>query len=145
MINRNHAQCDLAFQNSETFYFYFPVRYQLPKSIVITKSKSFWVTMERAPRELRWKVGSSLIAPCTNLIWLLSPGDVSLSAEDKPPPFVANRPIPSEAATVDHLYPDVGEDDDFEEYDVQEEHHNWLEGHAAIKFLAAGGIAGAGE
>ncbi|KIM90874.1 hypothetical protein PILCRDRAFT_1116 [Piloderma croceum F 1598] len=71
-------------------------------------------------------------------------GDVSLSAEDKPPPFAANRPIHSETATlpVDHSYPDVGEDGDFEEYDV-EEHHNWLEGHAAIKFLAAGGIAGA--
>ena len=78
---------------------------------------------------------------------LLSPGDVSLSAEDKPPPFTANRPIHSDTAAtlpVDHSYPDVGEDGDFEEYDV-EEHHSWLEGHAAMKFLAAGGIAGAGE
>ena len=84
---------------------------------------------------------------CTHFILhksnLLSLGDVSLSAEDKPPPFAVNRPIHSETAAtlpIDHSYPDVGE----EEYDV-EEHHNWLEGHAAIKFLAAGGIAGAGE
>lgn len=26
-----------------------------------------------------------------------------------------------------------------------EEHHDWLQGHTAIKFLLAGGIAGAGE
>ena len=88
---------------------------------------------------------------CTHFILhksnLLSLGDVSLSAEDKPPPFAVNRPIHSETAAtlpIDHSYPDVGEDGDFEEYDV-EEHHSWLEGHAAIKFLAAGGIAGAGE
>jgi solute carrier family 25 phosphate transporter 23/24/25/41 len=101
--------------------------------------------MEKALPELRWKVGSDSLHPTQSN--LLSLGDVSLSAEDKPPPFTANRPIHSDAAAtlpVDHSYPDVGEDGDFEEYDV-EEHHSWLEGHAAMKFLAAGGIAGAGE
>jgi solute carrier family 25 (mitochondrial phosphate transporter), member 23/24/25/41 len=54
-------------------------------------------------------------------------------------------PAETPVLPVDHLSPDVSEDDSFEEYDVEEEHHNWLEGHSAIKFLAAGGIAGAGE
>jgi solute carrier family 25 phosphate transporter 23/24/25/41 len=56
-------------------------------------------------------------------------------------------PAETAALPVDHLSLDLAEDDDFEEYDLEEEeeHHNWLEGHAAIKFLAAGGIAGAGE
>lgn len=42
-----------------------------------------------------------------------------------------------------------GENDDFDEYDEEEDevpvHHNWLEGHSALKFLLAGGIAGAGK
>ncbi|OJA18971.1 hypothetical protein AZE42_00332 [Rhizopogon vesiculosus] len=58
-------------------------------------------------------------------------GDVSLSAEDKPPP------IPSLWGAV----ADVDEDD-FEEEEI-EEHHDWLQGHTAIKFLMAGGTAGA--
>jgi len=62
----------------------------------------------------------------------LTKGDVSLSAEDKPPP------IPSLWGTV----ADVDEDD-FEEEEI-EEHHDWLQGHTAIKFLMAGGTAGAG-
>lgn len=33
--------------------------------------------------------------------------------------------------------------DDLE--DEPEEHHDWLHGHTAVKFLLAGGIAGAGE
>lgn len=33
----------------------------------------------------------------------------------------------------------------FDEYDDDDEHHSWLEGHTALRFLAAGGIAGAGE
>lgn len=39
------------------------------------------------------------------------------------------------------------EDDDVEEdyYEEDEKPHDWLEGHTAIKFLMAGGIAGAGK
>lgn len=76
-------------------------------------------------------------------------GDVSLSAEDKPPPYTAKKlnhtEIESSSAEplpLDHTAPN---DDDLEEYDEEEEHHNWLEGHTALKFLTAGGIAGAGE
>jgi hypothetical protein len=54
----NPTQDDPALQNLETFYYYFPVKYQQPKYIVTIKSKSFWVTMEKAPPELQWKVGS---------------------------------------------------------------------------------------
>jgi solute carrier family 25 phosphate transporter 23/24/25/41 len=77
---------------------------------------------------------------------MLLQGDVSLSAEDKPPPFTVDRPIFPETTIrpIDHLSLDVSEDDGFEEYEP-EAHHSWLEGHAAIKFLTAGGIAGAGE
>ncbi|KIK94699.1 hypothetical protein PAXRUDRAFT_11892 [Paxillus rubicundulus Ve08.2h10] len=57
-------------------------------------------------------------------------GDVSLSAEDKPPP---PSWIPQEST--------LSTEDGFEE--EPEEHHEWLQGHTAIKFLLAGGMAGA--
>ncbi|KAH7887680.1 mitochondrial carrier [Phlebopus sp. FC_14] len=56
-------------------------------------------------------------------------GDVSLSAEDKPPPSWTTSP-PT----------DSNDDDNFAD---EEDHHDWLQGHTAIKFLLAGGIAGA--
>ncbi|KAI0045310.1 mitochondrial carrier [Auriscalpium vulgare] len=72
-------------------------------------------------------------------------GDVSLSAEDKPPNNIMYRPLsaPSgeHALNVLEVDDEDGFDDDFE---TPEEHH-WLDGHMAIKFLAAGGVAGAGE
>ncbi|KAL0949489.1 hypothetical protein HGRIS_009543 [Hohenbuehelia grisea] len=68
-------------------------------------------------------------------------GDVSLSAEDKPPDLVAIVPNHSDP----HFgHPDEfldGDDDDF--FDDEEAPHSWLEGHTALKFLLAGGIAGA--
>ncbi|KAH7920164.1 mitochondrial carrier [Leucogyrophana mollusca] len=71
-------------------------------------------------------------------------GDVSLSAEDKPPPL----PLPRTSSVVgqngvpgDHTA--VTDDDNDWDEDEEEEHHDWLEGHTAIKFLMAGGIAGA--
>ncbi|EGO01954.1 hypothetical protein SERLA73DRAFT_177617 [Serpula lacrymans var. lacrymans S7.3] len=71
-------------------------------------------------------------------------GDVSLSAEDKPPPFTFPK-LPQEPSSlpVGHTSP-VDEDEEEGEYDEEEtEHHSWHEGHTAIKFLCAGGIAGA--
>ncbi|EJD53461.1 mitochondrial carrier [Auricularia subglabra TFB-10046 SS5] len=62
-------------------------------------------------------------------------GDVSLSAEDRPPP-----PPPP------HRAPGDEEEDEFdEEYDDEEEHShaNDVGAHMALKFLLAGGIAGA--
>ncbi|KAF8505614.1 mitochondrial carrier [Russula emetica] len=63
-------------------------------------------------------------------------GDVSLSAEDKPPNYLIYRP-PATTATDD-------DDDLLQEHPhVEDEHHNWLGGTTALKFLAAGGVAGA--
>ncbi|KAF9057628.1 mitochondrial carrier domain-containing protein [Panaeolus papilionaceus] len=62
-------------------------------------------------------------------------GDVSLSAEDRPP-------IASTSGTNIHHRPplvEVSEDTEEEE----EEQHHFLEGHTAMKFLLAGGVAGA--
>ena len=69
-------------------------------------------------------------------------GDVSLSAEDKPPgpPNTAasrNQNVPNPPP----VYGDDEDDDGFEEDDLP----GWLEGHTALKFLFAGGVAGAGE
>jgi len=60
-------------------------------------------------------------------------GDVSLSAEDDSEPMLG----PTEQTTpVNH----GGELED-----GPEEHHDWLHGHQTVKFLLAGGIAGAGD
>jgi solute carrier family 25 phosphate transporter 23/24/25/41 len=42
-------------------------------------------------------------------------------------------------------YDDQYEDDEYFEEEEDDGHHDWLEGHTALKFLSAGGIAGAGE
>ncbi|KDQ64584.1 hypothetical protein JAAARDRAFT_187904 [Jaapia argillacea MUCL 33604] len=81
-------------------------------------------------------------------------GDVSLSAEDKPPSiYLMSRTIhhPHSATPVDHRSTvEQGEEDDYEydqEYDDEEEEeeevHHSLGGSTAVKFLLAGGIAGA--
>ncbi|KAJ7590926.1 mitochondrial carrier [Mycena floridula] len=65
-------------------------------------------------------------------------GDVSLSAEDRPPEPIRNShfDLPSiQEANAQHL------DDDL--YEEEEEEPSWMEGHTALKFLLAGGIAGA--
>lgn len=58
-------------------------------------------------------------------------GDVSLSAEDKPPSLLSLWESD-----------DVIGDDEFEEEEI-EEPHDWLQAHTAFKFLMAGGMAGA--
>ncbi|KAG7096881.1 hypothetical protein E1B28_004287 [Marasmius oreades] len=67
-------------------------------------------------------------------------GDVSLSAEDKPPPPALT---PTRMLTVDpisHSYPqNEGHEDEEEGDDIQ----SFLDHHTALKFLLAGGIAGA--
>lgn len=72
-------------------------------------------------------------------------GDVSLSAEDKPPEPIAYKvTYPSQ---VNGHALDLEPDGDFDYLDEGEEieHHHFLEGHTALKFLFAGGVAGAGE
>ncbi|KAJ7180124.1 mitochondrial carrier [Mycena crocata] len=65
-------------------------------------------------------------------------GDVSLSAEDRP--IITLKTEASTTQTAQKL--DDGEDDEPVSEDEQDP-HGWLEGHTAMKFLLAGGIAGA--
>lgn len=72
-------------------------------------------------------------------------GDVSLSAEDKPPEPIAYKvTYPSQ---VNGHALDLEPDKEFDYLDEDEEieHHHFLEGHTALKFLFAGGVAGAGR
>ncbi|KAI0750724.1 mitochondrial carrier [Daedaleopsis nitida] len=74
-------------------------------------------------------------------------GDVTLSAEDLSlgQPHVAPKGV--EPIPVDHqssLDGEEGDDDEYEDYEEEEEpHHLWLGGSTAVKFLLAGGVAGA--
>lgn len=73
-------------------------------------------------------------------ILIPSQGDDSLSAENKPPDsalLIAAAKQPH--ASKNHEFPHD------EEQEEEEEGHHFLEGHTALKFLLAGGVAGAGE
>jgi solute carrier family 25 (mitochondrial phosphate transporter), member 23/24/25/41 len=85
-----------------------------------------------------------------------STGDVSLSAEDKPPVYLIYRPPAIEwVPPIEHVIrPSDTEDvDDNEDNDllleghhhIEDDHHGWLGGTTALKYLAAGGVAGAGQ
>ncbi|KAF5344151.1 hypothetical protein D9758_008886 [Tetrapyrgos nigripes] len=63
-------------------------------------------------------------------------GDVSLSAEDKPP---SSNPNANQAYAIPQAQP---QHEDGEEID-EDDHHAFIEHHTALKFLLAGGIAGA--
>lgn len=65
-------------------------------------------------------------------------GDLSLSAEDKPPPIMLSN------IGASGSQPTIRSDHDGDDYSEEdEEPHSWLEGQTAVKFLLAGGIAGA--
>lgn len=52
-------------------------------------------------------------------------------------------PRPSDAGDVDD-----DEDDDLlleEHHHIEDDHHSWLGGATALKYLAAGGVAGTGQ
>ncbi|KDR83676.1 hypothetical protein GALMADRAFT_110441 [Galerina marginata CBS 339.88] len=72
-------------------------------------------------------------------------GDVSLSAEDKPPESASYK-LPHFGSQTTQI-PESDEDYEYDEFDEEEEkeeeHHEFLEGHTALKFLLAGGVAGA--
>jgi hypothetical protein len=83
-------------------------------------------------------------------------GDVSLSAEDKPPSYFIYRPPAIQLPPAPSMHHDTtpndaddgdDADDDLlqEHHHMEDEHHNWLGGATALKFLAAGGVAGAGQ
>ncbi|KAJ6598997.1 mitochondrial carrier [Mycena vulgaris] len=64
-------------------------------------------------------------------------GDVSLSAEDRPTIQLKAEPTHTQnAQKPDNVHPEAVSED-------EEDSHGWLEGHTAMKFLLAGGIAGA--
>jgi solute carrier family 25 (mitochondrial phosphate transporter), member 23/24/25/41 len=75
---------------------------------------------------------------------------VSLSAEDMSvtPLRTAPHRLETLAVPVDYDSGDIDDDEDLSEHDVypheEEEHHDWFLGSTAVKFLLAGGIAGAG-
>lgn len=67
-------------------------------------------------------------------------GDLSLSAEDKPPPIMLSN------IGASGSQPTIRSDHDGDDYSEEdEEPHSWLEGQTAVKFLLAGGIAGASK
>lgn len=75
-------------------------------------------------------------------------GDVSLSAEDMSKPrFCASLHVAENVETpVDHTRGGLADDDDIDEDEyTEDEHRSWLAGSTAVKYLLAGGIAGAGE
>ncbi|KAJ7047300.1 mitochondrial carrier [Mycena alexandri] len=66
-------------------------------------------------------------------------GDVTLSAEDRPTIQLKAEPSTvHQAQTFDTGQPDTGA-----VAEEEEDPHGWLEGHTALKFLLAGGVAGA--
>ncbi|KAH9966105.1 mitochondrial carrier [Russula dissimulans] len=78
-------------------------------------------------------------------------GDVSLSAEDRPPNYLIYRPPAVQLPPMPAMDHDTASSDD-EDADglhhghqdhVEDDHHSWLGGTTALKFLAAGGVAGA--
>lgn len=74
-------------------------------------------------------------------------GDVFLSAEDKPPTKIRVSNVGASGSSS-HLTPGFQHDEEHEEEDEpyfedDEEPHSWLNGHSALKFLFAGGVAGA--
>jgi solute carrier family 25 (mitochondrial phosphate transporter), member 23/24/25/41 len=70
-------------------------------------------------------------------------GDVSLSAEDKPPPATkrdGGLHLPQNTRTYDW----DEEEEPFDDPEADAATSHVLEGHTALKFLFAGGVAGAG-
>ncbi|KAG6866466.1 hypothetical protein C0991_003984 [Blastosporella zonata] len=74
-------------------------------------------------------------------------GDALLSAEDKPPEalragILSAGSTPLQTSST-FLNDEEHEEEDEPYYEDAEENHGWLDGHSAIKFLLAGGVAGA--
>jgi solute carrier family 25 phosphate transporter 23/24/25/41 len=117
------------------------------------------VTMEGACPPISHVAGLTIWS--TDIIPSLpTPGDVSLSAEDKPPNYLIYRPpavqlqqVPSrdhDRTPSDSENDNVDDDDDdddglLHEHHMEDDHHGWLGGETALKFLMAGGVAGAGQ
>ncbi len=97
----------------------------------------------KALPELRWRVSVFAFSQHASIDTFHYTGDVSLSAEDKPPLPPPTTSVSSVDVRTQSTYPD--EDEDLDDGDYDDEPHGWLDGHTAFKFLMAGGVAGAGE
>ena len=97
--------------------------------------------MDTFPHVLQWKVYDYIAhSKHADTIFTLSQGNDSLSTENRPPdssPFIAAAKQPPVSNGSNHELAD-GEDEE------DDEGHHFLEGHTALKFLLAGGVAGAG-
>jgi solute carrier family 25 phosphate transporter 23/24/25/41 len=80
-------------------------------------------------------------------------GDVSLSAEDRPPNSMLHKPtstptnLPASTSNQSSLSNQLSTDKTTEyldDEDPEEDQQSFLERHTSIRFLLAGGIAGAG-
>ena len=63
------------------------------------------------------------------------------------PPIKHAAAAPQIEVPVDYEVDDLEEGDDEDEYyldEEEEDHSSWLQGSTAVKFLLAGGVAGAG-
>ena len=106
--------------------------------------------MEEVLGESQWKVSYMPNTFTSRSHNFSLSGDVTLSAEDRPHTF-SSRKQPANGVTqipVDHSAADDLEHEDdgyYDDHDHESEHHSILDGHPAIKFLLAGGVAGAGE
>lgn len=122
-------------------------------------------TTVAVPHVSRWRVRGPVITHVVqvrrinSLCFTPAPhaGDVSLSAEDKPSNYLVYRPPavllpvpPREHDTTPNATDGDDDGDDIDDDLLQEhhhmdDHHSWLGGTTALKFLAAGGVAGAGQ
>jgi len=67
-------------------------------------------------------------------------------ASPPPVPSIAVTQVPLQPLPVDHSYSQQTEGQQQEEAEVcEEEHHGWFGGSTAVKYLLAGGVAGAGK
>lgn len=82
--------------------------------------------------------GATSGVPLNQWFTLPTIGDVSLSAEDRPTIHLK--------AETSNAQMDAGHTQGESEEEEEDLHaHEWLEGHTALRFLLAGGVAGAGE
>jgi hypothetical protein len=107
-----------------------------------------WVIFVRTTRD--WPILTDVCFPT------FPAGDVSLSAEDRPPYYLIYRPPAIERVPpiLHDIRPSKTEDfDDDEDEDllleehhhIEDDHHGWLGGTTALKYLVAGGVAGTGR
>lgn len=87
--------------------------------------------MDEGLRELPWRVSVILCLIIDTVKIILMPGDVSISAED--------RPLVSKLAQIAPVS-DYEDGDEYDELEEEEHPHS-----TSLRFLLAGGMAGAGS